>query len=122
VGRSEDPGSYCWLTVSSQLPDPAFTARLIRFMPPYCRRPLARAARLADAKGHRQPPVPPARGTGFRTVADLAALMFAAAADPERPRAELDLAVGDMLAKASEFALFARRYRDVSDLDRQLDS
>jgi hypothetical protein len=82
----------------------------------------ARAARLADAKATASRLFRPLEETGFHTVADLAALVFAAAADPERPRAELDQAVGDMLAQASELAHLACRYRDASDLARQLDS
>jgi hypothetical protein len=82
----------------------------------------ARAARLADARVTASRLFRPLEEAGFHTVADLAALVFAAAVDPERPRDELDQAVGDMLAEASELALLARRYRDASDHARQLDS
>jgi hypothetical protein len=82
----------------------------------------ARAARLAGARATASRLFRPLEEAGFHTVADLAALVFSAAADPGRPRAELDQAVGDMLAAASELALTARRYRDASDLARQLDS
>jgi hypothetical protein len=78
------------------------------------------AARLAEAQATTRRLFRPLEEAGFHTVADLAALVFSAAVDPERPRAELDQAVGDMLAAASELALLARRYRDASDLTRQL--
>lgn len=89
---------------------------------PCCSRPLPRAARLADARATASRLFRPLEEAGFHTVADLAALVFAAAADHARPRAELDQAAGDMLAAASELAILARRYRDASDLARQLDS
>jgi hypothetical protein len=57
----------------------------------------ARAARLAEAKATASRVWRPLEEAGFRTVADLAALVLATAADHERPRAEMDQAVDDML-------------------------
>jgi hypothetical protein len=112
----------------------AATGRPARYCGPNCRQAARRArvradeeaaeraARLADAKATASRLFRPMEEAGFHGVADLAALVFAAAADPERPRAELDQAIEGMLAEASELALTARRFRDASDLARQLES
>jgi hypothetical protein len=83
---------------------------------------MRRARALAEAaiREAAQPPVPPARGGRLRTVADLAALVFYAAVDPARSRAELDQAVGGMLVAAADLGALTRRFRDASDLARQL--
>jgi hypothetical protein len=80
----------------------------------------ARAARLAEAKATASRLWRPLEDTALHTVADLAALVFATAADDQRPRAEMDQAVDDMLAAARRLDAIAREYRSASDLARQL--
>jgi hypothetical protein len=111
----------------------AETGRPARYCGPNCRQAArrarvraeeeaaGRAARLAEARATASRLYPLLDQAGFRTVADLAALVFSTAADAERPRAELDQAAGDMLTAAGELARLARRYRDAADLARQLD-
>ena len=78
-----------------------------------------RAARRAEATATASRLWRPLEEAGLHTVADLAALVFACAADT-RPRAELDQAVADMIEAADELAGMARSYRAAVDLARQL--
>ena len=80
----------------------------------------ARAARLAEAKAAAGRQRRPREVAGSRTVPGLAALVLAAAADPGRPRAEMDQAVDGMLTAARRLAALAREYRSAADLARQL--
>jgi hypothetical protein len=111
----------------------AATGRRARYCGPNCRQAArrekvraaeetaARAARLADARATAARLSGPLEETGFRTVADLAALVYAAAADPGRPRADLDQAIRDLDHATGRLAGIAREYRDAADLARHLD-
>jgi hypothetical protein len=112
----------------------AETGRPARYCGPNCRQAARRArvradeeaaeraARLAEARATASRLFRPMEAAGFRSVADLAALVFACAADTGRPRAELDQAADDMLTAAEELARLARCYRDATDLAARLDS
>jgi len=113
--------------------DRAATGRPARYCGPNCRQAArrekaraaeeaaARAARLAEARATAARLSRPLEDAGFRTVADLAALVYAAATDPGRPRAELDQAIRDLDQAAARLAGIAREYRAATDLARHLD-
>ena len=80
----------------------------------------ARAARLAEAKATTARLWRPLEEAGFRDVAEHAALVLSSAADPARPRCELDQAVAELHHAAANLASLARQYRDAADLTREL--
>lgn len=79
-----------------------------------------RAARRAEASATASRLWRPLEEAGFHTVADLAALVVACAADETRPSAELDQAVSDMMEAAEELGDMASQYRAAADLARRL--
>jgi hypothetical protein len=79
-----------------------------------------RAGQLAAAKAATARLRRPLEETGFRAVADHAALVVSCATDPDRPRRELDQALAGLHHAAANLASIARQYRDAADLTREL--
>ena len=79
-----------------------------------------RAERLAAAKAATERLWRPLAEAGFRDVAEHAALVLSCAADPARPRRELDQAVAGLHHAAANLASLARQYREAADLAREL--
>jgi hypothetical protein len=82
----------------------------------------ARAARLAEARTTTARLWRPLEAVGFRDVGEHAALVVSCAADPDRPRAELDQAIRGLHQAAADLAAMARDYRAAADLARELAS
>lgn len=79
-----------------------------------------RAEQLAAAKATTTRLWRPLEEAGFHDVADHAALVMSCAADPDRPRRELDQALADLHHATANLASLARQYRDAADLTREL--
>lgn len=79
-----------------------------------------RAEQLAASKAATARLWRPLEEAGFHDVADHAALVVSCAADPGRPRRELDQALADLHHATAILASIARQYRDAADLTREL--
>ncbi len=79
-----------------------------------------RAGQLAAAKAATGRLWRPLEQAGFHDVAEHAALVLSCAADPARPRRELDQAVAELHHAAASLASLARQYREAADLTREL--
>ena len=62
----------------------------------------------------------PLEAAGFRDVGEHAALVASCAADPGRPRRELDQALAGLHQAVAHLAGLARQYRDAADTAREL--
>jgi hypothetical protein len=110
----------CMPTVSAAVHPPRFRdgGRAAAAAPAQAER--ERAERLAAAKATTARLWRPLEEAGFHDVADRAALVMSCAADPDRPRRELDQALADLHHATATLASLARQYRDADDLTREL--
>jgi hypothetical protein len=121
VARCAGPG--CGRPLAWAATGPPGTAGTTAARPPTARaaeEAAARAARLAEAKTATARLWRPLEEAGFRDVAEHAALVLSCAADPGRPRRELDQALAGLHQAAANLASIARQYRDAADLTREL--